>query len=82
MAAVVRRTIDLSSRAAIPRCAVVNATLPRGIFLGWLSALILYTAVSLALFHAVPWWVVNPLVKSKHAELATTPGLIGLVALR
>ncbi len=55
-------------------------TMPRGIFLGWLSALILYSAVSLALFHAVPWWVVNPLVQSKHAELATTPGLIGLVA--
>ncbi|HTU01462.1 MAG TPA: APC family permease, partial [Candidatus Sulfotelmatobacter sp.] len=55
-------------------------TMPRGIFLGWLSALILYGAVSLALFHAVPWWVVKPLVDSKHAELATTPGLIALVA--
>jgi APA family basic amino acid/polyamine antiporter len=55
-------------------------TMPRGIFLGWLSALILYSAVSLALFHAVPWWVVKPLVDSKHAELATTPGLIGLAA--
>ncbi len=55
-------------------------TMPRGIFLGWLSAFILYSAVSLALFHAVPWWVVKPLVQSKHAELATTPGLIGLAA--
>ncbi len=55
-------------------------TMPRGIFLGWLSALVLYSLVSLALFHAVPWWVVRPLVQSKHAELATTPGLIALVA--
>lgn len=55
-------------------------TMPRGIFLGWLSAFILYSVVSLALFHAVPWWAVKPLVDSKHAELATTPGLIGLVA--
>jgi amino acid transporter len=55
-------------------------TMPRGIFLGWLSALVLYSLVSLALFHAVPWWVVHPLVHSDHAELATTPGLIALVA--
>ena len=57
-------------------------TMPRGIFLGWLSAFILYSLVSLALFHAVPWWTVKPLVDSKHSELATTPGLIGLVAPR
>jgi amino acid transporter len=55
-------------------------TMPRGVFLGWVSALILYSLVSFALFHAVPWWAVKPLVDSKHAELATTPGLIGLVA--
>ena len=55
-------------------------TMPRGIFLGWLSAFILYSVIALALFHAVPWWSVKPLVDSKHAELATTPGLIGLVA--
>jgi len=55
-------------------------TMPRGIFLGWLSAFVLYSLVSLALFHAVPWWTVKPLVDSKHAELATTPGLIGLAA--
>jgi amino acid transporter len=55
-------------------------TMPRGIFLGWLTAFILYSLVSLALFHAVPWWAVKPLVDSKHAELATTPGLIGMAA--
>ena len=55
-------------------------TMPRGVFLGWVSALILYSLASFALFHAVPWWAVKPLVDSKHAELATTPGLIGLVA--
>ena len=55
-------------------------TMPKGVFLGWLSALFLYSLVSFALFHAVPWWTVKPLVDSKHAELATTPGLISLVA--
>ena len=55
-------------------------TMPRGIFFGWLTAFILYSLVSLSLFHAVPWWAVKPLVDSKHAELATTPGLIGLAA--
>ncbi len=55
-------------------------SMPRGIFWGWLTALVLFTLVSLALFHAVPWWSVGPLVKSKHSELATTPGLIGMVA--
>lgn len=57
-------------------------TMPLGIVLGWLTALVLYSGVSVALFHAVPWWMVEPLVASKHAELATTPGLIGLVAPR
>lgn len=28
----------------------------------------------------MPWWAVKPLVDSKHAELATTPGLIGMAA--
>lgn len=55
-------------------------TMPRGIFLAWLTAFVLFSVVSLALFHAVPWWTVETLVKSKHAELATTPGLIGMVA--
>ena len=57
-------------------------TMPRGIFGGWVTALVLFSLVSLALFHAVPWWSVGPLVASKHSELATTPGLIGMVAPR
>lgn len=57
-------------------------TMPRGIFGGWLTALVLFSLVSLALFNAVPWWSVGPLVASKHPELATTPGLIGMVAPR
>ena len=59
-----------------------TASMPQGIFWGWFTALVLYTAVSTALFHAVPWWSVGPLIKSHHAELATTPGLIGLMAPR
>lgn len=57
-------------------------TMPRGIFWGWLGAFILFSLVALALFHAVPWWVVGQLIKAGHPELATTPGLIGLVAPR
>ncbi len=57
-------------------------TMPRGVFGGWLTALVLFSLVSWALFHAVPWWSVGPIVASKHSELATTPGLIGLVAPR
>jgi amino acid transporter len=62
--------------------AEATTAMPRGIFWGWATALVLYTAVAAALFHAVPWWSVVPLIKSHHAELATTPGLIGLMAPR
>jgi basic amino acid/polyamine antiporter, APA family len=55
-------------------------TVPRGLFLGWLSALVLYTAVAAALFHAVPWWVTLGLIKGKASGLATAPGLISVVA--
>lgn len=55
-------------------------TVPRGIWYAWGTAIVLYTAVSFALFHAVPWWSVHPLVKSGHSALATTPGLISLIA--
>jgi amino acid transporter len=57
-----------------------SRTMPRGIILSWFSALVLYAIVAMALFHAVPWWTVQPLIKSHHSELATMPGLIGLVA--
>lgn len=57
-------------------------SMPRGIIYGWIVALILFTLVSAALFNAVPWWAVPPLIKSGHSFLATTPGLIGMVAPR
>ena len=56
--------------------------MPRGIFGGWLIALLLYSLVAVALFHAVPWYAVGALIASEHAAVATTPGLIGLVAPR
>ncbi|MHB8619560.1 MAG: APC family permease, partial [Chloroflexota bacterium] len=31
-------------------------SMPRGLFGAWFIALILYTLVALAVFHAVPWW--------------------------
>ncbi len=55
-------------------------TVPRGLWLGWLSALILYTAVAAALFHAVPWWATLGLINGKASALATAPGLISVVA--
>lgn len=55
-------------------------TIPRGVWYAWGTALVLYTAVSFALFHAVPWWSVHSLVASGHSSLATTPGLISLIA--
>ncbi|MBV9784719.1 MAG: APC family permease [Acidisphaera sp.] len=57
-----------------------SRTVPRGLFLGWFSALILYTAVTAALFHAVPWWATLGLIRGKAAGLATVPGLISVVA--
>jgi APA family basic amino acid/polyamine antiporter len=55
-------------------------SMPRGIALGWLVALVLFTVISFALFHAVPWWSVHSLTQGGHQALLTTPGLIGLVA--
>lgn len=53
---------------------------PIGIMWGWLVALILFTAVAAALFHAAPWWAVVGLIKAGKTSYATAPGLIGLVA--
>ena len=55
-------------------------TVPKGLWLGWLSALILYTAVAAALFNAVPWWATLGLIHGKASALATAPGLISVVA--
>lgn len=61
---------------------VANAEkqLPRGIYYGWAVALVLFTVVSMALFHAAPWWAVAGLIKAGKTSYATAPGLIGLVA--
>jgi amino acid transporter len=53
--------------------------MPRGIVAGWAIALVLYTLVSYALFHAVPWWSALPIVKSGHGYLLTTPALVGML---
>ena len=55
-------------------------TLSKGIFSGWLIALILYTVVAFSLFNAVPWWVVHPAVTAGKGALMTVPGLIGMMA--
>lgn len=55
-------------------------TTPRGIMLGWAVSVVLFTAVAAALFHAAPYWAVLGLIHGKRSELATAPGLIGVVA--
>jgi len=55
-------------------------TMPRGILWGFATAIVLYTLIAYALFHAVPYWAIAPLIAAKQQVLATTPGLIGLVA--
>ena len=57
-------------------------TMPRAIYLAWLVALVLFTAVAAALFHAAPWWAMVGLIHHKHAAYATAPGLIGVLAPR
>jgi amino acid transporter len=57
-----------------------SKTVPQGLILGWLAALVLYTAVTAALFHAVPWWATLGLINGKASGLATVPGLISVVA--
>jgi basic amino acid/polyamine antiporter, APA family len=56
--------------------------MPRGIVAGWAIAVVLYTLVSYALFHAVPWWSALPIVQSGHGYLLTTPALVGLLTPR
>jgi amino acid transporter len=57
-----------------------RSTLPRAIYLAWLVALVLFTAVTAALFHAAPWWAMIGLMHHKHAAYATAPGLVGVLA--
>jgi amino acid transporter len=57
-----------------------EATMPHGLVLGRAVAMVLFTAVAYALFHAAPWWAVVALIHAKKAALATAPGLMGLIA--
>lgn len=54
--------------------------LPLGIAYGFAMALVLFTAVAAALFHAAPWWAITGLIKAGKSAYATAPGLVGLVA--
>lgn len=58
-----------------------NATrsVTRGLWLGWGTALVLYTLISFALFHMASVPGVQALLDSGHEELATTPGITALV---
>lgn len=67
---------SLGGEAREPR----EKTMPRGIIWGFVTALVLYTLIAYALFHAVPYWTLGPLIAAKKQALATTPGLIGLIA--
>lgn len=69
---------SLGGEAREPR----EKTMPRGIVFGFATALVLYTLIAYALFHVVPYWAVAPLLAAKKQALATTPGLIGLIAPR
>ncbi|MGA9855539.1 MAG: APC family permease [Gammaproteobacteria bacterium] len=54
-------------------------SMPRGIIAGWTLALILYTAVAFALFHAVPWWLAVPILKSGQGHVLTVPFITGML---
>ncbi len=54
--------------------------MPRGIIIGWAVAVVLFSAVAYALFHAAPWWAVIALIKAHKVAFATAPGLMGLIA--
>jgi amino acid transporter len=55
-------------------------TMPRGILLAWITSVSLFTLVSAALLHAAPWWAAEALIKHKHGNLVTAPGILGLAA--
>jgi APA family basic amino acid/polyamine antiporter len=54
--------------------------MPRGIYLGWAIALVLFTLVALSLFSAAPWWAVVALIHEGKSAYVTAPGLVSLVA--
>ncbi|MGH3096760.1 MAG: APC family permease [Streptosporangiales bacterium] len=57
-------------------------TVGRGVWYAWGVAIVLYTVVSFALFHAAPLGAVQALLDGGRPELATTPGVIALIAPR
>lgn len=57
-------------------------SITRGVWYGWGVAIVLYTLVSFALFHVAPLGAVSALIDGNRPELATTPGVISLVAPR
>lgn len=56
--------------------------MPRGIVMGWALALVSYTLVAFAIFHAVRWWLAVPVLESGYGHLLTAPSLIGLLSYR
>lgn len=57
-----------------------SSAMPRGIVMGWALALVSYTLVAFALFHAVHWWIAVPVLESGYGHLLTAPSLIGLLS--
>jgi amino acid transporter len=54
--------------------------MPIGIVMAWLVAVILFTLVALATFHAISGSNVYALIKSDNSYYATVPGILSLVA--
>ncbi|MGA9852706.1 MAG: APC family permease [Gammaproteobacteria bacterium] len=54
-------------------------SMPRGIVFGWALALVLYTAVTFALFHAVPWGLAVSILKSGQGHVLTVPFITGIL---
>lgn len=53
--------------------------MPRGIVFAWVTAIILYTLVSIAIFAVAPWQDVVTLINSNQSYYATAPGIVSLV---
>ncbi len=56
-----------------------SRSVPLGILWGWIAAIVLFSLVALAIFHAAPWWAIVTLIGHGDTAYATTPGLVGLL---
>lgn len=56
-----------------------SRSIPLGILWGWIAAIVLFSLVALAIFHAAPWWAIVTLIGHGDTAYATTPGLVGLM---